>query len=170
MAEIGFSQSDLAPFAGPGHWNDPDMLEIGNGGMTAEEYKTHFSLWAMIAAPLIAGNDTRSMTPEIAAILMNKEVIAVDQDGLGAGGKRVNRAGDIEIWQKQLSSGDIAVAVFNHSNQEMRAVIPWSVLGIGPGYTVRDLWAHADLGTSSKVPSASIAAHGVLMFRLKKSS
>jgi alpha-galactosidase len=86
MSKIGFAQSDLSAFAGPGHWNDPDMLEIGNGGMSPDEYKTHFSLWAMIAAPLIAGNDIRSMNADTAAILMNKEVIAIDQDTLGVAG------------------------------------------------------------------------------------
>src|ERR1039457_222662 len=139
MAKIGFAQSDLADFAGPGHWNDPDMLEVGNGGMSTNEYKTHFILWAMIAAPLIAGNDIRNMSPEIAAIFQNSEVIAVDQDSLGAGGKRVSRTGEIEIWQKPLASGDIAIAIFNHSAKEMRSVVSWETLSIGKDYAVRDL-------------------------------
>jgi alpha-galactosidase len=168
MSKIGFAQSDLASSAGTGHWNDPDMLEVGNGGMSTDEYKTHFSLWAMIAAPLIAGNDLRNMSPDIAAILTNKEVIAIDQDSLGAGGKRVDTAGDIEIWEKPLASGDLAVAIFNHSNQEMREVIPWNALKIGDSYSVRDLWAHANQGKTSQFSSTSVPPHGVVMLRLKK--
>src|ERR1035437_7764025 len=139
MAKIGFAQSDLADFAGPGHWNDPDMLEVGNGGMSTDEYKTHFSLWAMIAAPLIAGNDIRSMSPDSTAILQNSEVVAVDQDSLGAGGKRVSSTGEIEIWQKPLASGDIAIAIFNHNAEEMPSVVSWETLSIGKDYAVRDL-------------------------------
>lgn len=168
MSRIGFAQSDLSAFAGPGHWNDPDMLEVGNGGMSTDEYKTHLSLWAMIAAPLIAGNDIRKMRPDIAEILLNGEVIAINQDPLGTEGKRINRAGDIEIWGKPLTSGDFAVAIFNHSNQEMRVVVPWNALGIGPNYAVRDLWAHADRGTPSEFSSETVPAHGVIMLRLRK--
>ena len=168
MSKIGFAQSDLASSAGTGHWNDPDMLEVGNGGMSIDEYKTHFSLWAMIAAPLIAGNDLRNMSPDIAAILTNKEVIAIDQDSLGAGGKRIDTAGDIEVWEKPLASGDLAVAIFNHSNQEMREVIPWNALKIGDSYSVRDLWAHANQGKTSQFSSISVPPHGVVMLRLKK--
>jgi len=168
MARIGFAQSDLANFAGPGHWNDPDMLEIGNGGMSPDEYKTHFSLWSMIAAPLISGNDARQMDPDITPILLNKEVIAVDQDPLGAGGKQVKKLGDIEIWQKPLANGDISIAIFNRSEQETRTTIPWHDLAIGNSYAVRDLWAHSDRGAPSEVSSQSVPAHGVVMFRLKK--
>ena len=98
MERIGFSQSELAPYAGPGHWNDPDMLEIGNGGMTPTEYRSHMSLWAMLAAPLIAGNDIRSMTPDIKDILMNRDVIAVDQDKLGQAAVRLWQDADKEAW------------------------------------------------------------------------
>ena len=168
MAEIGFTQSDLADFAGPGHWNDPDMLEVGNGGMSTDEYKTHFSLWAMIAAPLIAGNDIRNMKPDIAAIFQNSEVIAVDQDSLGAGGKRVSRTGEIEIWQKPLASGDIAIAIFNHSAKEMRSVVSWETLSIGKDYAVRDLWAHADRGTTAEAFSEPVSAHGAIVLRLHR--
>jgi alpha-galactosidase len=166
MAKIGFAQTDLAAAAGPGHWNDPDMLEVGNGGMSTDEYKTHFSLWAMIAAPLIAGNDIRTMSPAIAAILQNSEVIAVDQDALGAGGKRVSSSGDIEIWRKPLTSGDIAIAIFNRGNQEMRSVIAWDALNIGNDYAVRDLWAHAERGKTSEAFSEPVAAHGAIVLRL----
>jgi len=166
MAKIGFAQSDLATSAGPGHWNDPDMLEVGNSGMSTDEYRTHFSLWAMIAAPLIAGNDIRNMSPDVDAILMNKEVIAIDQDSLGVGGKRVSVTGDIEIWRKPLSGGDVAVAIFNHSNQEMRTVVSWDTLGIGKDYAVRNLWTRADQGNASDVFSEPVPAHGVIILRL----
>lgn len=121
MAKIGFAQSDLAKYAGPGHWNDPDMLEIGNGGMSTDEYGTHFSLWSMVAAPLIAGNDLRSTSQDISEILTNKEVIAVDQDSLGKGGTRISVDGDIEVWAKPHASGDYAVALFNRGTQEAKA-------------------------------------------------
>jgi alpha-galactosidase len=94
-------QVGLESYAGPGHWNDPDMLEVGNGGMTDAEYRSHFSLWSLLAAPLIAGNDLRAMRPQIQAILTNKEVIAVDQDVLGHEGTRVNKSGDLEVWARQ---------------------------------------------------------------------
>ena len=168
MAKIGFAQTTLADFAGPGHWNDPDMLEIGNGGMSGDEYKTHFSLWAMIAAPLIAGNDIRNMTPDTRAILTNKEVIAVDQDSLGIGGKSLNNSGEIEVWKKPLVSGDIVIAVFNHSNRDMRPVISWKTLGLDETYAVRDLWAHEDRGKTTGVFSEPVTSHGVIMLRLTK--
>src|SRR5436309_3639413 len=112
MAKIGFSQDELAPYAKPGHWNDPDMLEIGNGGMTDTEYKTHMTLWSMLAAPLIAGNDLRDMSKSIHDILTNAEVIAIDQDKAGKQGRRVSKSGDQEIWVRQLERGAHAVALF----------------------------------------------------------
>jgi alpha-galactosidase len=167
MTKIGFAQSEFAEFAGPGHWNDPDMLEIGNGGMSLDEYKTHFSLWAMIAAPLIAGNDIRDMNPDIEAILLNREVIAVDQDSLGSGGRRVSKMGDLEIWKKPLASGDTAIAIFNDSNQEMRAVLYWKNLGLSGNYAVRDLWAHTDGAKTTDAFSGAVPGHGVIMLRLR---
>ena len=98
MMEIVDTQSAIANYAGPGHWNDPDMLEIGNGGMTTDEYRTHMSLWAIFAAPLLAGNDVRTMTPDTQSILINKEVIAIDQDAMGVQGHRADKSGDIEYY------------------------------------------------------------------------
>jgi alpha-galactosidase len=168
MAKIGFAQSDLAKYAGPGHWNDPDMLEIGNGGMTTEEYRTHFSLWSMVAAPLIAGNDLRSTSPEISEILLNKEVIAVDQDAAGKGGSRVAKDGDIEVWAKPLASGDYAVALFNLGAQEAKASANWKDIGWTGKHKVRDLWKHADLGEQADGYSAAVPSHGVVMLRVSK--
>src|SRR5258708_37685417 len=109
MAEIGFNQNGLEKYAGPGHWNDPDMLEIGNGGMNDDEYRTHMSLWCILAAPLLAGNDLRDMQENIKDILMNKEVIAVDQDKLGKQGVRVAKDGTVAVLSKPLADGGHAV-------------------------------------------------------------
>jgi alpha-galactosidase len=162
-------QAGLESYAGPGHWNDPDMLEVGNGGMTITEYRSHFSLWCILAAPLIAGNDIRSMSPEIAEILKNKEVIAVDQDPLGMQGRRVRREGELEVWAKQMADGGRAVALLNRGATATRISVSWSDLGY-PDYlpaSVRDLWAMKDLGKSTGSFSATVASHGVVMVRIK---
>jgi alpha-galactosidase len=165
MLDIVDENAELYPFAGPGHWNDPDMLEVGNGSMTTTEYRTHFSLWAIMAAPLIAGNDLRSMTPEIRDILTNKEVIAIDQDPLGRQGRRVWKDGDLEVWAKQLKDGDRAVILLNRGNAEHEITVNWEQIGY-PAHlsaAVRDLWAHKDLGRFAGKFSAAVASHGVVM-------
>jgi alpha-galactosidase len=162
-------ENGLESYAGPGHWNDPDMLEVGNGGMTTTEYRSHFSLWCILAAPLIAGNDIRGMSPEIAEILKNKEVIAVDQDQLGMQGRRVKREGELEVWARQLADGSRAVALLNRSASESKISVSWSDIGY-PDYlpaSVRDLWAMKDLGKSTGSFSSSVASHGVVMVRIK---
>ena len=169
MTSIGFAQSDLASLAGPGHWNDPDMLEVGNGRMTDEEYRTHFSLWAMVAAPLIAGNDLRVMSSEIHEMLTNREVIAVDQDQLGAGGRELYQDGSIRVWSKALSSGDVAIAVFNTSLATASTTLTAPRLGVRGDFTIRELWSHKDLGVLPSNLKAEIPAHGVVMYRLRKS-
>src|SRR6267142_924160 len=131
MTRIGFSQNELAPWAKPGHWNDPDMLEIGNGGMSETEYKTHMSLWAVLAAPLLAGNDLRSMKPGIHQILTNREVIAVNQDKLGKQGQRVWQAGDREIWSRPLANGATALAIFNRATEPAKVTVRWGEIGLG---------------------------------------
>jgi alpha-galactosidase len=105
MELIGRSQAGLAKFAGPGHWNDPDMLEVGNGKLTHDQNMTHMTLWAILAAPLIAGNNLTQMTPDVASILMNKDVIAIDQDALGKQADRIYAEGPVEIWTKKLTDG-----------------------------------------------------------------
>ena len=167
MTGIGFRQNALAEFAKPGHWNDPDMLEIGNGGMTDTEYRTHMSLWAMLAAPLLAGNDLRSMTPATLAILTNREVIAVDQDKLGKQGKQVWKAGDQEIWTRPLSGGATAVAVFNRGKDEAKVSVKWAELGIVKKKVVRDLWLHQDIDTAGNEYAVAVPSHGVVMLRVK---
>jgi alpha-galactosidase len=162
-------QVGLESFAGPGHWNDPDMLEVGNGGMTDTEYRSHFSLWAILAAPLIAGNDLRDMRPEIHDILTNKEVIAINQDPLGREGRRVHKDGDLEVWAKQLKDGSRAVILFNRSASEQNITATWEEIGY-PDHlsaTVRDLWQHKDLGKFTGKFSATVASHGVVMVTVK---
>src|SRR3954468_23732638 len=159
----------LAPYAGPGHWNDPDMLEVGNGGMTDVEYRSHFSLWAMLAAPLIAGKDLRSMRPEIHDILTNKEVIAVDQDPLGIQGRRVMKDGDREVWSKQLADGSRAVILFNRGAAEQSVTATWEQIGYPAHVTasVRDLWQHQDRGKFTAKYVATVPSHGVVMLTVK---
>jgi alpha-galactosidase len=170
MSTIGFSQTDLARYVGPGRWNDPDMLEVGNGGMTSDEERTHFSLWAMIAAPLLAGNDLRQMSPEVKEILLNKDVIAVDQDTLGRGGHRVAKTDAGEVWIKPLAENSYAVALFNRSEKESKVSANWSDLGISGPFRVRDLWKHEDGGTANQSFAATVPAHGVVMVRLTPQS
>jgi alpha-galactosidase len=162
-------QVGLYSYAGPGHWNDPDMLEVGNGGMTNTEYRSHFSLWAILAAPLIAGNDIRNMTPEIKEILTNKEVIAVNQDPLGVQGRRVHRNGDLEVWAKEMKDGSRAVILFNRSAAEAGIAASWEDLGY-PAHlsaSVRDLWDKKDLGKFTGRFSARVPSHGVVMVRVQ---
>jgi alpha-galactosidase len=162
-------QVGLQSYAGPGHWNDPDMLEVGNGGMSDTEYRSHFSLWAILAAPLIAGNDPRDMRPEIHDILTNKEVIAVDQDPLGREGERVAKAADAEVWAKRMKDGSRAVILLNRSGAEQQLSVKWEDLGYPAhlGASVRDLWQHKELGIFNGRFSASVPSHGVVMLLVK---
>jgi alpha-galactosidase len=168
MTRIGFSQNELAPYARPGHWNDPDMLEIGNGAMSEMEYKLHMSLWSILAAPLLAGNDLRSMSPEILAILTNREVIAVDQDKLGKQGKQVWKSGDQEIWRRELSGGAQAVAFFNRGTDPAKITVKWSEIGIEGKHRLRDLWLHQDVTWPGPEHSVTVPGHGVVMLRVSK--
>jgi alpha-galactosidase len=158
----------LYPFAGPGHWNDPDMLEVGNGGLTNTEYQSHFSLWALMAAPLIAGNDIANMDEATRAILLNKEVIAVNQDTLGAQGRRVRDDGDLEVWSKPLADGSRAVILFNRGAETQSIAVNWTELGYPAGLQaqVRDLWTKKALGKAQGRFAAPVASHGVVMLRI----
>ncbi len=159
----------LASYAGPGHWNDPDMLEVGNGGMTPTEYRAHFSLWALMAAPLMAGNDLRTMPAETHDILTNKEVIAVDQDPMGIQGHRVKKDGTSEIWSKQMNDGSRAVILLNRGSSTADIALNWTDIGYPENLpaSVRDLWAHKDLGKKTGSYSASVPSHGVVMLLVK---
>ncbi|MDZ7261400.1 MAG: glycoside hydrolase family 27 protein, partial [candidate division KSB1 bacterium] len=172
-------QKGLREHAGPGHWNDPDMLEVGNG-MTVNEDRAHFSMWCMLAAPLIAGNDLRNMSQETREILTNKEVIAVDQDSLGIQGFRYRAEDNVEIWFKPLVKGDWAMCVLNRKHTPQKLTFDWKKEAVGDAfsrrearfattvYRVRDLWKKKDLGTTRQALSAEVPGHDVLMLRLSK--
>ena len=168
MSVIGFSQNGLDKFAGPGHWNDPDMLEVGNGGMKHDEYLTHMSLWVLLAAPLLAGNDLRSMDQETKEILTNPEIIAVDQDAKGVQGHRLWDEGPLEIWAKPLSDGSHAVGLFNRGESELKITLAFKMLGITGPARLRDLWQHRNLGTLNDTYVASVPKHGVVMLKVTK--
>lgn len=157
-----------ATIARPGAWNDPDMLEVGNGGMTDGEYRAHFSLWAIMAAPLMAGNDVRTMSAATKTILLSPEVIAVDQDSLGAQGILVwEEPPDLQVWAKPLHDGARAVALFNRSAADAKITASFSRAGLHTdSAVVRDLWKHADVGTFKREYSATVPAHGVVLLRI----
>ena len=168
MAYIGFGQNGLEKYAGPGHWNDPDMLEVGNGGMNTQEYRTHMSLWAILAAPLLAGNDLTKMDGTTLELLTNHEVIAVDQDALGRQGYRAWQEGPLEIWMKPLQDGSSAVGLFNRGYTASEMRLPLSLVGIRGKAAVRDLWTHRDLGQHSGEFNATVAPHGVVMLGIRQ--
>jgi len=166
MANIGFGQNGREKVAGPGHWNDPDMMEIGNGGMSTTEYKTHFSLWAMLAAPLIAGHDVRTMNDTIRSILTNREVIAIDQDKTGHQGFRVRQDGDTEIWEKPLSDG-VAVALFNRGGEGAKMSVKWSDIGVTKSNPkVHDVWSHQDVDAPAGY-TVEVPWHGAVLLTVK---
>ncbi len=159
-------QVPTAPYAGPGHWNDPDMLEIGNGHMTDDEYRTHMSLWALTAAPLLAGNDIRSMSPVTKSILMNSEVIAIDQDPLGKQASPI-KEGDLETWIKPLADGGAAVGVVNLGPAAVQTTIQTSDLNLArPVAKARDLWSHREVQLIKDSYTATIPSHGTLLLRV----
>jgi alpha-galactosidase len=159
---------DLAAYHGPGHWNDPDMLEVGNGDLSLTESRAHFSFWCLFAAPLMAGNDLAAMTPEIRDILTNREAIAVDQDPLGMQGRKVRDDGTGEVWTKPLADGSRAVILFNRATEPRKLSVGWEEAGLFPGGSalVRDLWKHADVGSFTGRYEAMVEPHGVVMLRL----
>ena len=159
----------LESYAGPGHWNDPDMLEVGNGGMTKDEYRAHFSMWAIFSAPLLAGNDIANMSADTKEILLNKEVIAIDQDPLGRQGRRVKKTGDLEVWSKQLQDGGRAVALINRSASAAKISVAWTDIGYPAtvSASVRDLWTKKESASVKGEYSAEVPTHGVVMVRIK---
>ena len=167
MANIGFGQAGLSRYAGPGHWNDPDMLEVGNGGMNAEEYRTHMSLWAMLAAPLLAGNDLARMTPETLAILKNRDVIAIDQDPLGRQGDRVGAEGPLEVWARPLANGDTAIAMFNRESRPLPYTIDLRAAGAKPTALLQDIWGKTEVAAVNGAYTAVVPAHGVILLRAR---
>ncbi|HEV3278459.1 MAG TPA: glycoside hydrolase family 27 protein [Terriglobia bacterium] len=167
MSTIGFAQNGLERFAGPGHWNDPDMLEVGNGKMTHDEYVTHMSLWCLLSAPLLAGNDLAKMTPETLAILTNSEIVALDQDRKGAQAHRIWEEGPYEIWVKPLADGSTAAGLFNRGEDTEKITLRLQDIGVIGSASVRDLWAKKDLGKFSGTFSADVPHHGVVVVKIR---
>ena len=171
IAVIGFSQAGLERYAGPGHWNDPDMLEVGNGKLTMAENRSHFSLWAILAAPLLAGNDLPNMKPEVKAILTNKDVIAIDQDALGKQGTRGYAEGEVEVWTRHLSGGALAICIINTADQDRVATHPFHLslarLGLHGPLQGKDLWAGKDVTLTDHMP-IELVKHDVLLVRVEQ--
>lgn len=157
---------------GPGGWNDPDMLEVGNGGMSDVEYRTHFSMWAMMAAPLIAGNDLVRMSGATRDILLNGEVIAIDQDARGTPALIVHDDNNRQVWSRPLSDASArAVALFNPTEKSAKITVNWADIGLAPGDAlVRDLWAHADRGVIANSFSSTVEPHGTVMLKITAQS
>jgi alpha-galactosidase len=166
MSQRGFRQLDLSAWSGPGHWSDPDMLEIGNGGMTTDEYRTQMSLWSMLPAPLLAGNDLRTMDAATREILLNREVIAVDQDPAGLPARRLERQGDVEVLVRDMSDGSVVVGFFNRGEQATARLV-WEKLGtrFAKGIHARDLWLHSTVETQ-KPYAAVLPRHGATLIRV----
>lgn len=163
------TNDDLAQYAGPGHWNDPDMLEVGNGGMTAAEYRTHFSLWAMMAAPLLIGSDIRSVSTADLGILKNTDIIALDQDSLGRQATIVSSSGGLVVYNKVLANGDRAVALLNENASTATVSTTASALGLSgsSSYTLKDLWTKTTRTTTGTI-SASVPAHSTVVYRVSR--
>jgi alpha-galactosidase len=168
---IGREQAGLAKYAGPGHWNDPDMLEVGNGKLTQDENRTHMGMWAMLAAPLLAGNNLSLLTPEVAAVLTNREVIAIDQDALGKQAERIFAEGPVEIWSRPLADGSRAIAIFNFGEDEsfLRGIgLHLKEAGAGEHWKARDVWAGKDLGPIDDGYKFTLKRHASLLLRISR--
>jgi alpha-galactosidase len=166
VTEAGFGQNGKEAFAGPGRWNDPGLLQIGNGAMTQDEFRTHLNLWAVLAAPLMLGNDVRIMTRETLATLTNEEVIAIDQDPLGKQGKRVSQNGTTEVWARPLADGSTAAAFFNRGDQSAAVAVSWQQLGIDGPRRMRDLWWHQNLGMANGRYVVFLTPHTSLLLKM----
>jgi len=164
MAGIGFDHNGDPADAGPGGWNDPDMLEIGNGAMTEAEYRSHMTLWAVSAAPLLMGHDVRTMSPATLGLLTNPEVIAIDQDVLGKAGRRVRKDGESEIWSRPLADGSVALAVFNRGTTSAGVVITAADAGIARFASMRDVWARSP--QNPRYLTVTVAPHDALLLRV----
>jgi alpha-galactosidase len=168
ILEILDKQIGLEKYVGPGHWNDPDMLQVGNGNLTVNQNRGHFSLWCMLAAPLMAGNDLRAMSEQTREILTNKEVIAINQDPLGKQGYKIRDEGDFEVWMKPLIHGDKAICLLNRAAEAKDVEINWKSLDLDDDYKIRDLWQHKALGSTCENLEVNVSGHDVIMLRLKK--
>ncbi len=158
----------IGKFAGPGHWNDPDMLEVGNEGLTFAESRAHFSMWCLLAAPLMAGADVRHVSPEILAVMTDKDALAIDQDSAGKEGWRFRAEPGREIWVRELANGDWAVALLNTGDKAAELSIDFGPMWfIGGKCSIRDLWDKKDAGTTEKHFTKRLESHDVALLRLK---
>ena len=161
-------QDGLEKYAGPGHWNDPDMLEVGNGKLSLAENRAHFSMWAMLASPLLAGNDLPNMKPEVREILMNRDVIAIDQDKLGKQASRAYSDGEVEVWTRHLEGGGLAVAVLAAGDSRY-STHPFHLnlarLGLHGSQQAKDLWTGKEMTLTDNMP-VEIKSHDVLLMRI----
>jgi len=171
MILIGLSQAGLAKYAAPGHWNDPDMLEVGNGKMNHDENISHMTMWSMLAAPLIAGNNLTQMNDDVRSILTNREVIAIDQDKLGKQAQRLFSGDEVEIWSRPLSDGSTALAIFNlsHDRNTMRGLtLHLKQAGFPNGAHARNVWEGKDLGQIKDTDVVTLPRHGAVLLKLAK--
>lgn len=170
ILQILDEQEGLASLAGPGAANDPDMLEVGNGSLTEAENRAHFTLWCVLNAPLILGNDLRTVPEPVLRIITNQEVIALNQDLLCRQAEKVVDTGDVEIFAKPLANGDVGVCVLNRAGTPQRVAVAWEQIGLqaGAACRVRDLWAHQDLGTFTDRTDTTIPPHDVVAYRISR--
>jgi alpha-galactosidase len=165
MAQIGFEKNGDPANTGPGGWNDPDMLEVGNGGMSEDEYRTHMTLWVMSAAPLLMGHDLRQTTPAMLSLLSSREVIAVDQDAKGVQGRAVFKDGEAEIWAKPLHDGAVAIALFNRGTTPKQIAFAPADAGMESLTGIRDLWTGKNLKANET--TFNVPAHGAVMLKVR---
>ncbi|HEY1684186.1 MAG TPA: glycoside hydrolase family 27 protein [Tepidisphaeraceae bacterium] len=166
MIAMGFGQNGLEKYAGPGHWNDPDMLEVGNPPMKPEEWRTQMTLWCMLAAPLFAGNDLTKMNRATLEILTNPEVISVDQDSAGIQGHCIKQEGPLQIWAKTLHDHTTALSIFNTEVHPMDMTVNFKELGLPRKVRIRDLWQRKDLGTFHNSFTVTLPRHGAMMLKI----
>lgn len=168
ISKIGFGQNELSAYAGPGHWNDPDMLEVGNGNLTFDENKAHFTLWCILSAPLMAGNDLRKMSDTTLSILTNPDLIAINQDELGIQGEKINEKDGVEVWHKPLKDGTIAVALFNRNDIQKQISFDFNDLKLNKSVElVYDVWLKEKMAIKDKKVSCKLGPHGVVLLKLK---
>jgi hypothetical protein len=166
IADHGFNQNGLEKYAGPGHWNDPDMLEIGNGKLTPDENYTHMTLWVMLTSPLLIGCDMPRMSPFIVSLFSNDEVLAVNQDPLGKQGWRAKQDGQHEVWMKPLADGSLAVAFFNRADAPADVSVQWADLKLTGPQSLRDLWRQKDIAPQDTGYKVNVAPHGAELFKV----
>ncbi len=176
MSGIGFNQNGHEKWAGPGHWNDPDMMVVGKVGwgqlhptrLTANEQYTHVSLWCMLSAPLLIGADMSQLDPFTFSLLSNDEVLAVDQDALGQQASRKAKVGELEVWSKDLADGSKVAGLFNRGEGAAEVTAQWSALGLTGKHVIRDLWQQRDLGKFSDAFTTTVPRHGVCLVKISK--